>query len=103
SRRVQLTGMAQASLLEGFDTSPTGDVSLLANADASLLQPDNPSPGAVPDGRACSWCRRAIPAKARPDSIFCGRRCRQAAFRIRRRHLVEAQNAQPKRMAYADP
>lgn len=54
-------------------------------------------------GRACSWCREPIPAQARADSVFCGRKCRQAAFRIRRRSAIELDDTKPKRLAYADP
>lgn len=35
--------------------------------------------------------------------MFCGRKCRQRAFRIRRRTDIETSNAEPKRVAYADP
>lgn len=34
---------------------------------------------------------------------FCGRRCRQTAFRLRRRHLVETVSLEAARFAYADP
>jgi hypothetical protein len=55
------------------------------------------------DGRACAWCRNAIIAGARADSIFCGRACRQAAWRIRQRRLTDEANRRPMRFAYADP
>lgn len=36
-------------------------------------------------GRTCDWCHGPIPLKARSDSRTCSRKCRQAAFRLRRR------------------
>lgn len=83
-----------------------------APPDASKLAITDASPearGAQPslfdrhDGRRCSWCKNPIPEKARVDSVFCGRKCRQRAFRIRRRTDIETSNEQPKRVAYADP
>lgn len=64
----------------------------------------SPTPRGPGDGsRVCSWCRSELGATARGDSVFCGRKCRQAAFRVRRRrttvHLVD----RPLRFAYADP
>jgi hypothetical protein len=44
-----------------------------------------------------------MPEGARRDAEFCKRRCRQAAFRLRRRRTTEAHDAQPLRIAYADP
>ncbi len=51
----------------------------------------------------CRWCDGPIPAEARSDSEFCGKRCRQTAFRLRQRQQIEARDAQPMLMAYADP
>lgn len=48
----------------------------------------------------CAWCRSA-PAKAR--GVFCGRRCRQTAFRFRQRQSIVAAEGLPLRFAYADP
>jgi hypothetical protein len=53
--------------------------------------------------RRCAWCRRTLEATARPDAVFCSRKCRQTAFRLRRRRTTEAANATPKVFAYADP
>jgi hypothetical protein len=50
----------------------------------------------------CEWCGRQL-ARARATARFCGRKCRQSAFRIRRRRLTVAQADRPMRMAYADP
>lgn len=35
--------------------------------------------------RTCDWCHGPIPATARIDSRTCSRKCRQAAFRLRKR------------------
>ena len=32
----------------------------------------------------CSWCRSRLEATVRKDSVFCSRKCRQAAWRLRR-------------------
>jgi hypothetical protein len=57
----------------------------------------------------CSWCNRKLKTatatgRARREHVaFCGTRCRQAAFRLRRRAHVERVHAKPMRFAYADP
>lgn len=51
----------------------------------------------------CSWCPNEIPEEARRDSVFCSRRCRQAAFRLRCRRTTAARHAVPMRFGYADP
>lgn len=77
------------------------DVSLVDRADASLLQRGDAS---LTAGRhACAWCKAPIVAGARADAIFCSRKCRQAAFRIRRRRTIDQANEKPMRFAYADP
>lgn len=60
----------------------------------------------------CEWCREA---PARPGGRFCSKRCRQTAYRVRKRaglvgvadgHRVVAQDlvdTRPMRFAYADP
>ncbi len=53
------------------------------------------------DGQ-CPWCRGRLEATGRPRR-FCSKRCRQAAWRLRRRRTTAHANAQPKRLAYADP
>ncbi len=59
----------------------------------------------------CAWCRER-PAAQGHGSRFCSRRCRQAAWRARGgkrawrarlRSELERANAEPKRIAYADP
>ena len=56
---------------------------------------------------ACAWCKGGIPGELRRDAVFCSKRCRQAAFRLRVRSVeLEARGeraASPMRMAYADP
>lgn len=51
---------------------------------------------------ACAWCGATIEP---PDvrARFCGRRCRQAAWRARRGLELERSNVGRKRVAYADP
>jgi hypothetical protein len=55
----------------------------------------------------CSWCSQPIPDGARSDSVFCGKICRQRAWRLRARRAELAERperaARPLRMAYADP
>lgn len=50
----------------------------------------------------CQWCREQFQPD-RSDGIFCGQRCRQAAWRIRRRRTAAGVDDEPKRFAYADP
>jgi hypothetical protein len=79
------------------DTSPKafGDLSSGAGVDASTSSRS--------DGRSCAWCRSELPATARSDARFCGQKCRQWAFRLRRRRATAEHAATPMRMAYADP
>lgn len=56
-------------------------------------------------GLICAWCRRDLEA-TRTRGRFCGRLCRQAAFRLRRRRVtVEASSGagEARRFVYADP
>jgi hypothetical protein len=52
----------------------------------------------------CRWCASLLQER-RIDAAYCSRRCRQAAFRLRRRRQLEATGpgAGPGRFAYADP
>lgn len=76
--------------------------------DVALGSPRDTSSGAA---ETCAWCRRRLSPGARGDARFCSRRCRQAAFRLRRRSLpavADAGGAIPSsgaalRYAYADP
>lgn len=59
--------------------------------------------GAVARGRQCAWCRSGL-LSTTPSARFCGRRCRQAAFRLRRRGCLSGPGDDgPLRFAYADP
>jgi len=49
----------------------------------------------------CDWCR--LPRPPTRGARFCSQRCRQAAFRLRRRGLLEQTATGPLRFAYADP
>lgn len=73
--------------------------------EASSTARANASFGAVEScsGRRCGWCRSLLEASATPAAIFCGRKCRQAAFRLRRRRTTEAAEAGNLTFAYADP
>lgn len=54
-------------------------------------------------GRHCAWCRSLLEVAAAADTRFCGRKCRQSAFRLRRRRQTEDMASRPMRFAYADP
>lgn len=57
----------------------------------------------------CGWCEGPIPLASkqgrsrRRDSVFCGRKCRQSAWEVRRAVLRVELDRTPKRLAYADP
>ena len=50
---------------------------------------------------ACGWCRAEL--RPTPGIRFCGRKCRQAAFRLRRLASREVLADRAMRFAYADP
>jgi len=56
----------------------------------------------VSDG-LCDWCRRDIPETGGPRRRFCGQRCRQATFRLRRSSELLSATSRPLVFAYADP
>lgn len=56
-----------------------------------------------PSRRDCSWCGEPIPSGARADSLFCGRRCRQASWRFKGHVGRAVASSSPRRFAYADP
>jgi hypothetical protein len=96
------------------DASPTtsgdasrpcrGDASRPSTSDASPVAGVDASPAAAATrGGACAWCSRPIPGRARRDSIFCGKRCRQTAHRVRRLGTRIERMSKPMRFAYADP
>jgi|WetSurMetagenome_2_1015567.scaffolds.fasta_scaffold62105_2 hypothetical protein len=53
--------------------------------------------------RLCGWCRRPLEHTAPPGTVYHNQKCRQAAFRLRRRRQTEQHNSRPLRMAFADP
>lgn len=53
--------------------------------------------------RSCGWCNGPLGATASALARFCGQKCRQAAFRLRRSSETLARAAKPLRVAYADP
>ena len=54
--------------------------------------------------RFCAWCKGPIPDTAHPASRFCQRKCRQAAFRLRRVSRLEQGHSEgPLVFSYADP
>lgn len=69
----------------------------------------NDTPGTiVAEGleRRCLWCRRVMPmivAQSSSRRLFCGRKCRQAAFRLRQRHAAAGATDAPAIFIYADP
>jgi hypothetical protein len=74
----------------------------------TIVTVTSPGPGgdAVPSPlqeRRCVWCRQELGATAKPTARFCGQRCRQTAFRLRRRRQTEADAEGPMSFAYADP
>lgn len=71
-------------------------------APAAELRLADPSSGSPPTCPVCAWCRGRILA-TRKDAVFCSRKCRQSAFRARRRHQVDTENRSPMSFAYADP
>ena len=53
--------------------------------------------------RLCLWCRGVLPAGARRDSKFCGKRCRQSSWRARVCRADIESTDRPMVFAYADP
>ena len=52
--------------------------------------------------KTCAWCRRVLEV-ADARALYCSRKCRQSAFRIRRRLETDERHGSPMRFAYADP
>ncbi len=84
-----------------IDVSQPGavDASPMPSADASAGARADASPGAPAD-RRCGWCRADL---TDPRAIYCGRRCRQTAWRLRRRSVAQGLADAPGVFAYADP
>jgi hypothetical protein len=51
----------------------------------------------------CGWCRSELPETTTERRRFCGQRCRQAAFRLRRSSALLSATDRPLVFAYADP
>lgn len=51
----------------------------------------------------CGWCRSELPATARNTQAFCGKLCRQTAWRARKVSLLQRDDGCALRVAYADP
>lgn len=60
------------------------------------------SPPAETTPGLCAWCRGDLPATP-PGRRFCSRRCRQSAFRVRRRSARNDVTGTPGTFLYADP
>lgn len=83
--------------------SPTHRGDAFARAVGDMSPPPGGYASALEGRRMCGWCRSFLEATARRDSRFCGRKCRQTAFRLRRRSVVQVLADRPLRFAYADP
>lgn len=68
----------------------------MSNTHAGAGSPTSSEP------RRCRWCDGPVLLKRR-DAEFCGRQCRQWAFRFRRRRATAHRFGAPMRFAYADP
>ncbi len=82
----------------------SGDASSSSSSDRSEVSPvdeDDVSPRTSDD--VCGWCGLGLPTPRRVDAVFCGRKCRQAAFRLRRRRTTDEATGRRMRFAYADP
>jgi hypothetical protein len=53
--------------------------------------------------KRCRWCRSELSLDCRNDTLSCGRKCRQAAFRLRRARATTEAVGSPLTFAYADP
>lgn len=91
--------MDPASLLGSASLFPSP---LEKNDVSSRASGDLPDRNDAHQLRMCYWCTQQLPTTHR-SAKFCSRKCRQAAFRIRRRREQEAATERPLRFAYADP
>lgn len=93
-----------ASARAALDTSPAAalDVSPEYSGDVSLRSSsDGTRGGLAPDGfYRCGWCRCLLTPK---QALWCGKPCRQAAWRFRKLSRMEGSDGAPRRAAYADP
>lgn len=52
------------------------------------------------DARLCGWCRQRLELT---QVLWCGKRCRQAGWRLKRIMVTEGADGKSRRLAYADP
>jgi len=55
------------------------------------------------DKRLCDWCLEQLGATAALNARFCGKKCRQAAWRLKVQVREDRAARRPRRFAYADP
>lgn len=92
--RVRLLEVDAGELLE---RAASGE---LFHAQPSPLQERGAALG--DDLVVCGWCRLEI-EEASPGQVYCSQRCRQCAFRLRKRIALQQLAATPLRFGYADP
>lgn len=103
-RLPPVTGDTSRGAAGGVVSTGGSDASVRSGSDAS-----RPGAGDVSRGvsdvhqRHCLWCRAVLPAAARRDSKFCGKRCRQASWRFRVCRADIESTDRPMTFAYADP
>ena len=89
------------------DTSlvATADTSPAAEHDPSTLTAAQHDPSRLSGEtrRICQWCRAGLEETKRRDSIYCSKRCRQAAHRFHRGAPRRVAATRSLRFAYADP
>jgi len=95
--------MCEASLSADSDTSPAPGRDAFRAAQDDTLAPAPADTSALEERRLCRWCRQPLLATARRDALACSRKCRQTAWRLRRRHVVEVLADRSLRFVYADP
>ncbi|TAL40454.1 MAG: hypothetical protein EPN91_13065 [Salinibacterium sp.] len=80
---------------------PGNDTSAPAELDTSPRGRGDTSTPARRD--VCLWCGVQFPVGTRRDALYCGKRCRQAAWRFARYRVRATVAAVSRRWAYADP
>jgi hypothetical protein len=98
-RSAQREDAGRLAIVDDASSTPGGDaggrVAEVPAGDASRVD----APAAT-----CRWCGGALPPAWR--GLYCSKRCRQSAFRLRRRGArvsLQLANPRPMRFAYADP
>ncbi|MDA2938485.1 hypothetical protein MYX75_09515 [Acidobacteria bacterium AH-259-A15] len=104
---LKADAMKQMSLTDRLQVSPGSSPTSPATSPTAIGVGDCRRPTTVAGGSAtvrfCSWCRQE--QLANPRAVFCSRRCRQSAWRLRRRRELQSfAPGQPAGIfAYADP